>query len=206
MPPGVSGLSRLQKRRFRVRLELVLLAMVFAAPIIGALVWRPAGSVNHGELVEPARPISDVLLQTLDGNAFRFAELQPRWALLYFSGRQCENPCHSVLSKIRQIRLAQGRHIRRIVNVLILDDGATENIAPLIKHRYPGLVALTGPPESIELLMSQFSLHPEYSMEPSGRIYLVDPLGNLVMSYAVDADPTGMKRDLMRLLRVSQVG
>jgi hypothetical protein len=40
----------------------------------------------------------------------------------------------------------------------------------------------------------------------SDRIYLVDPLGNLMMSYPGDADATGMKKDLQRLLKVSQIG
>jgi hypothetical protein len=38
------------------------------------------------------------------------------------------------------------------------------------------------------------------------RVYLVDPLGNFMMSYPADADPTGMRKDLARLLRISQIG
>jgi hypothetical protein len=39
-----------------------------------------------------------------------------------------------------------------------------------------------------------------------GRIYLVDPIGNLVLSYPPDADPSGMRKDLARLLHLSQLG
>jgi hypothetical protein len=38
------------------------------------------------------------------------------------------------------------------------------------------------------------------------RIYLIDPLGNLMMSYAADAKPKGMLEDLKRLLRLSSIG
>jgi hypothetical protein len=44
------------------------------------------------------------------------------------------------------------------------------------------------------------------ALDVSGRVYLIDPIGNLVLSYAPDADPTGMRKDLARLLRLSQVG
>jgi hypothetical protein len=40
----------------------------------------------------------------------------------------------------------------------------------------------------------------------AARIYLVDPLGNLMLSYAPDANPKGMLDDLKRLLRLSHVG
>jgi hypothetical protein len=41
---------------------------------------------------------------------------------------------------------------------------------------------------------------------PGDRIYLIDPLGNLVLRYAPGADPSGIRRDLARLLRLSQIG
>jgi hypothetical protein len=41
---------------------------------------------------------------------------------------------------------------------------------------------------------------------PQGRIYIVDPLGNLMMSYAPGADAKGMLEDLKRLLKLSHVG
>ena len=46
---------------------------------------------------------------------------------------------------------------------------------------------------------------------PSGnaqapRVYLIDPLGNLMMSYAADAKAKGMLEDMKRLLRLSSIG
>ncbi len=38
------------------------------------------------------------------------------------------------------------------------------------------------------------------------RVYLVDPLGNLLMSYVPGAPPEGMIKDLERLLRLSHIG
>jgi hypothetical protein len=37
-------------------------------------------------------------------------------------------------------------------------------------------------------------------------VYLIDPLGNLLMSYAPTARPKGMLEDLKRLLGLSHVG
>ena len=37
-------------------------------------------------------------------------------------------------------------------------------------------------------------------------MYLIDPLGNLMMFYAADAKPKGMLEDMKRLLRLSSIG
>ena len=38
------------------------------------------------------------------------------------------------------------------------------------------------------------------------QIYLIDPLGNVMMSYPKDATAKGMQKDLKRLLKVSKIG
>jgi hypothetical protein len=38
------------------------------------------------------------------------------------------------------------------------------------------------------------------------HIYLVDPLGNLMMRYPKDADPNKIKKDLIKLLKASAIG
>ena len=40
----------------------------------------------------------------------------------------------------------------------------------------------------------------------AGRIYLLDPLGHLMMSYPPAIDPNDIRKDLARLMRVSRVG
>ena len=42
--------------------------------------------------------------------------------------------------------------------------------------------------------------------ENSHRVYLIDPLGNAMMSYAADSKPKGMLEDMKRLLRLSSIG
>jgi hypothetical protein len=38
------------------------------------------------------------------------------------------------------------------------------------------------------------------------HIYIIDPQGNLMMRYPPHADPSKIKKDIARLLKVSQVG
>ena len=42
--------------------------------------------------------------------------------------------------------------------------------------------------------------------ESAGQIYLIDPLGNLMMTYTKGYDPKGLRSDLTRLLKNSWAG
>lgn len=189
------------------RWKLILLAALFATPVILStllytLDWRPQGAVNYGELVQPPRPLPAVGLRDVNGMP---ADLRGKWSLVYFAPLACAEPCRQSLYKMRQVHLAQGQERDRLQRVMIVGAKAPDWLASV--HRdYPDLRILTGTPENITTLAQVFVLTPDDSPARLDRIYVVDPLGNLMMSYPVDADPSGMRKDLKRLLKISQVG
>lgn len=190
------------------RLQIPLLLLVFVAPFVVAFFYKPTHFMNTGELVKPPRPIADVALQTLDGKPAHFGELKSKWSLIYFGPAACKvtGPCPSNLYKMRQIRLAQGKNANRVQYVFVVTDKAQMDKLRAMLHEYPHLRVLTGSSEAIHALARQFALKAGSPLDGLGRIYMVDPLGNLMMSYGADADPTGMRKDLARLLKVSRVG
>ncbi len=68
------------------------------------------------------------------------------------------------------------------------------------------LPRLVGPPTAVRQLAGQFRVPAGGALEGLDPIYLVDPLGNFMLHYPPDADASGMRKDLVRLLKVSQVG
>jgi hypothetical protein len=75
-----------------------------------------------------------------------------------------------------------------------------------LEAQYPGLMAFTGAPAEVQRLAREFASTRGTPLDGLERVYLVDPNGNLVLSYAPDADASGMRKDLARLLRLSQIG
>ena len=57
-----------------------------------------------------------------------------------------------------------------------------------------------------EQLLPQFMPSGGGSVLQSGSVFLVDPMGNLMMSYPATADPTDLRKDISRLLRASRIG
>lgn len=189
---------------------LALLMLLFVLPVVTATLlylagWRPATSGNHGELIRPTRQIEDLSLQTLDGRPAHFGELRGKWTMAYFGGSSCPEACMKSLYAMRQVHTAQGKESGRVQRIFILAD--TNALAGLNTKLadYPGMRVWTGEKEALAELARGFGIRAGPAAEQSG-IYLVDPLGNLIMRYAPGSDPDGMLKDITRLLKYSWVG
>ena len=185
----------------RTRLTLLLILVLFAAPLTIAWVlnfsgdFTPGATTNHGTLVQPVRPVQATTWIDAHGVPIDPALFEHHWTLVYRLAGPCDEACHEALYALRQVRLAQGKNIDRVQRLLLLDDAPNPEWSAEVETHYPGL--LIARPDAGTAL-EEFSV--------PGRIYLVDPLGNLMMEYAPDADPRGIIKDLERLLRISYVG
>jgi len=195
----------------RGRRTLVLVTLLFLLPVVAATTlyysgWKPEGnSLQHGELLQPARPVGDAELVRADGAPYRLSTLRGKWAYIYFTTLPCTEVCRSNLYKMQQVRLAQGRDVTRVERVIIVAETSAALLSELASQN-PGLIALNATRTMHQSLAREFVSSQGTALDVPGRVYLMDPIGNLVMSYAPDADPSGMRKDLVRLLRLSQVG
>jgi hypothetical protein len=196
----------------RARLKLFLLAVMFAAPVVIAYVlyfggWRPqAPRLHGGELLDPARPVSDVKLRAPDGKPVAFSSLKGKWTLLYFGPAECLRACRDDLYKMQQVHAAQGREAGRVQRAFIVTEGQALDLLRYTALDYPGTLLLLPEPGALAALARDFTVTAGSPLAGLHRVYVVDPLGNLVLSYPADADPSGMLKDLARLLRASRVG
>jgi hypothetical protein len=180
----------------RSRRTLWLVLAVCAAPLIASYAafyfWRPSGQVNYGELLEP-RPLPARALASIDGSAFRLSDLKGEWVLLTAGPAACDEACRRQLVYTRQVRLAQGREVGRVERVWLLTDAATPDSALVAEH--PDLKIV----RDGELAAGLPALR-----SAANHVYVVDPLGNLMMRFPESADPQRMLKDLSRLLRHSK--
>lgn len=168
----------------------------FAAALVAYFYWQPQGGTNYGELI-PVRTLTDQPLRRLDQRAFRLSELRGKWILLQLNQADCAAACRAKLYNMRQVRLALGREMERVERVwLILDEAQLET---QLMREYDGtrMLRAAGSP-----IIAEFP--------PAGKvsdhIYLIDPLGNLMLRFPKNADPRRMLKDLARLLRASRIG
>ncbi|MEQ1775296.1 MAG: cytochrome C oxidase subunit I [Burkholderiales bacterium] len=183
------------------RRTLLLVAAVCLAPFIASFAlyyfWQPSGRVNYGELVEGVTLPAGNLALNGSNKPFDFTQLRGRWIFVTVDSGACDDYCQKKLWKMRQVRLTQGKYPERIERAWLVTD--TQNVAAAVLKEYEGTWIAAAEGNAI------LKLFPYRDM-PRDHIYLVDPLGNIVLRYPKDADPSLMKKDLTRLLRVSRIG
>ena len=179
-----------QKRLGRVK--LALLALFFVLPVgAGWLIWwldpAPGAAGNYGTLLRP----QPVVLPAS-------AELKGKWVLVQFDGGACNEACERKLYLMRQVRRAQGREMQRVARLWLLTD--TVPPAPALRAAIEGTVI--APRDGIDAANGAFPAEGSVS----DHVYLVDPLGNLMMRFPRDPEPSRVIKDLQRLLRASSFG
>jgi hypothetical protein len=197
----------------RQRRILIGVGLMFFAPLALSFYlyygkfWHPGGRVNAGELIDPARPVAALALPlALPPSGTGAAQTDPqflkgKWTFLYVQSGRCDDECRRHLYDTRQVRLALDREMNRVQRIFIGDSDCCDLKELLAAH--PDLIAIRASPADEPLL----DLLPERTGAlNSHRVYLIDPMGNLMMFYAADAKPKGMLEDMKRLLRLSSIG
>jgi cytochrome oxidase Cu insertion factor (SCO1/SenC/PrrC family) len=205
---------------------LIGLAVLFFAPLglsfylyYGHAAWRPGGRVNAGDLIDPPRPLPSLALPLQGSGETAPDFLRGKWSLLYAEHGPCAERCRGILYETRQVRLALDRDMDRVQRVFIADGDCCD--FQTLHEQHPDLLAIRLSPAAAPLLellprgdAGSGANHGTGADHGSGagdgahaqRIYVIDPLGNVMMSYAPDAKPKGMLEDMKRLLRLSHIG
>jgi hypothetical protein len=172
------------------RKQLILMLLIAGASLGGSWalfltsqsggLW---GTTNKGTFVDPPVHISDLELVDANGIAPSGAET---WWLWVVREEPCNVACLDAMHQLRQLHILLHREADRVRRALVtpgpVDPGELDEL-------YPDLAFLTGRVEGL-----------------APGIYIVDPLGNLVLHYPLEAAGKPVLEDLKRLLKVSQIG
>lgn len=190
--------SSTDRSRNRGRRSLVILALVCVAPLVASYlfyyVWRPEGSKNYGELIPPAS-VPEVASPPADD--LRLGALKGKWVMVVVDQGACPEACRERLWLLRQLRLTQGKEMDRVARAWVVIDEVPPDPALLAEHE--GMVLLK--PGQVRGLMDLLE-----ARNARDHVFLVDPLGNLMMRFPANPDPNRMKKDLIHLLKVSRIG
>ena len=192
---------------WRQRLILLFIIACFAAPLAAAWLlvgrWQPEGSVHHGELLNPARPLANLRFTTLDSQPSDGTTMRGYWILIHIgSATECDASCQAALYAMRQVRLALGKDMGRVKTLLLLDGFPDAGLRQWLAVDHPAMTVGVADTTTRTELGNAFG-----STEAGGKwIYLLDPLGNLLMRYPVAIEPRGILKDLKRLLGLSNIG
>ena len=197
-------MEKIENKKAAGRWKLLAVLAVCASPLIASYftyyVIKPGPKNNYGSLIDPRQhPMPTLGLQSEEGKAVELSSLKGKWLILQIDDASCAEVCQRKLLEIRQLRLAQGKNMDRIERVWLITDA--QAVAEKLKPGIAGTHLLRSDESKLEKWLpteSGTNLH--------DHIYLVNPLGNLMMRYPKDADPNKIKKDLSKLLKASAIG
>lgn len=189
----------------RRRSQLWLLIAFFFAPLGVAFLlyygtdgWRPAGSTNHGDLISPARPLPQLTLTSTSGASLGSELWRGKWTVVYIGDGQCDALCREALILTRQTRLALGDDMTRVQRVFLVTANCCDRT--YLQTEHPDLTEVRADDATGQQMIAAFPA------PATGRIFVVDPLGNLMMSHTPDSHSRGLLEDLKKLLKLSHIG
>lgn len=185
------------------RRQMILLVIIFFTPLAIAwlmyfdvITWRPTASSAHGELIQPPIPLPahqpDYAVRVYDNDFLR-----GRWTLVYITSETCTTECDKALLILRQVRMSLGKDVERVGRAAFIPPDSA--LVARLTDVFPGMELVTHDALADEILGQTASAAGEW-------IYLVDPLGNLMMRFPRDQEPRPLFNDLKRLLKVSRIG
>lgn len=190
-------------RKNRQRLLLSAIMLIFAFPFGASwFIYKftdiGKGDVagSYGELIMPPVPLADIQLSVQGDDA---RHLHGKWSLVYIAGPDCDQPCRSRLDGMMGLRTNLGKDSDRLQLLLGTVSGMSEDGLKQFLQGYSGARILLFPWTELAPDSQRYALE-------TGSLYLVDPLGNLMMHYSSASDPEGIIRDLKRLMRYSRIG
>jgi cytochrome oxidase Cu insertion factor (SCO1/SenC/PrrC family) len=199
-------------QRRRGRRQLIFLASLFFVPLLvafwlyyGSAGWRPVGGTNKGDLIDPAVPLPAAVLAKPDGTHTSADFLQGKWTIAYVGDGACDERCRKALYLSRQSWIALNKDMDRVQRVF-LATGPRVDTQFVAKEHVDLQVAMLGDDTASQALLEKFPAFDGVAPAAAGRLYLIDPLGNLVLSYSAAAPDKALLTDVKKLLRLSHIG
>ncbi|ANN69308.1 hypothetical protein BAU08_01020 [Bordetella bronchialis] len=198
---------------------MIAIFLITLAPILGAVImymnpqWWPEEGSNYGTLVQPQRDLpgpAALPLATLDGQPFDLAGLKGKWLLMAADGGACPESCARKLFIIRNTHASQGKNVDRLARVWFITDDAP--VPQKVLDAYRGTVMVRARPEQLAPFLlgapapaaGQGAANAADAL--AGPMWMVDPLGHLMLQFPADADPVKVRKDVSKLVYNSRIG
>lgn len=180
---------------------LVLATLAYYVPGLGL---RPQEATNYGTLVQPQRPVpapEALGLTTLDGQPFDLRGLAGKWVLATADQGACPESCVTKLFILRNSHASQGKNVERLTRVWFVTDAAP--IPQQILDAYKGTVIVRADPARLAAFLAPGGGDAAALAAP---MWIIDPLGNLMLQFPADADPVSVRKDISKLIYNSRIG
>ncbi|MGE4451487.1 SCO family protein [Castellaniella sp.] len=190
---------------------LIAILLVSLAPVVLALLayyvpslgLRPDTRTRYGQLIEPQRPIpGDLAPRDEQGRPYDLNRLKGQWLLISAGPGACPESCVRGLFVLRNSHASQGKEVDRLERVWFITDDAPA--APVVGEAYAGTHVLRADPARLAAWLAPDAADPAAAL--ARGLWIVDPLGHLMMRFPDATQPEAVRDDIRTLLKNSRIG
>jgi hypothetical protein len=205
--------TQTQPIKKRTLKPLIMVLLLSLSPVVAAVLvyfnpeWRPEGNTNYGQLVEPQRPMpsaQELPLTSLDGQPFDIKSLKGQWLLVTADSGGCDDECAKKLFILRNTHAMNGKNVDRISRVWFVTDD--KPIPQKVLDAYVGTVIVRADPATLARYLPVPLGQLETAEGLANNMWIIDPLGNLILQYPRETDPLELRKDIGKLLHSSRIG
>ncbi|MDQ7997446.1 MAG: hypothetical protein AAGC76_16515 [Luteibacter sp.] len=174
------------------RLKLVLIMLVFLAPIIAAGLltlsgWQPEGKGN-GRPIVPQRSMAEVRVDVA-GTAWAWRDSEPRLTLVALPGPDCAAHCLETLALMRNARIVLNRNADRL-RLLYIGTPPTAQGADAVMPDWK---------VGVDAAKAFEEFRP--TQPDTVAAVLVESNATALSWYPAGFDPSGLRKDLQKVIR-----
>ena len=174
---------------------LIIIFLVCLFPFVASTLlyffWKPNNYTNYGEIVSYENFLQNIEFENKD----LLKNFRGKWLLTSFHAGECNEICDKKLYLMRQLRLSQGKNMDRLERVFVFMEPKDDNF--MLNQSYNGTYIIE------DFNRDKIKNMPFYKTI-TNNFFLIDPFGNLMMIFPEDPNPSKIKKDLSKLLKVSK--
>jgi len=194
------------KKRNPYTVWFVVLAII--APVALAYIMfffvEVKSFVNHGEILNPIVHISSFKLKDEKNEIIPQDELTYKWRLISFVGSSCDEQCETRLYDTRQIHTSLGKDQHRLIRMFVHLEPADDSLSTLSAEAHPNVTNVNGDASIIIDALGD-NIRSDVGIT-NNEVYIMDPMGNVMMRFTQDQPNKEFLYDLKKLLKASQIG
>ncbi|MBU2713476.1 hypothetical protein [Zooshikella harenae] len=177
-----------------------IVVMALSSTMFKTGFFVPQKTTNRGLLLKPTLTVEKL---NINGGSLRLnKQVDPLWSILILpTTNECLKQCEHALYLTRQIHVALGKEANRVQRILI--DEPITSLKEQLHSQHPRLNYL---PTQITYYDPLEKLVKHNFPDDNVGIFLVDPLGNIIMQYGVKQSGQDLLKDIKHLLKISLIG
>ena len=193
------------------RKKLLTIIAWFFIPLAIAFSWykllpaayHPMASTNNGDLLTPIFTLAPFEHKTHKGETFSNANIEKVWTLVQFVNGDCDEHCSRSLYNTRQMRISFGKDIKRINRLAVFNPSGQADGNQKMWASHPDLKVVIATERGVG---AQIKAQLDEAYLKNNALYLVDPLGNVMMHFPASLETKLIKKDIRKLLKLSHIG